>query len=425
MTQLAGFPYTEARFDGRAQLAQEPVLPPGTQDVFVISHGWRNAYDEAHQLYTGFFTHFAATGSWPAARRAAIVAVYWPSANFDFLLAAQPSMDSGGAAGAGESTADTASRQKLHDLLERLKRSPLAEGAQAQAALSEAQALIPDLERKATARAAFLQALRRLMGADPAPREDASDAFRADPPESVFRNLAIPVDLLDPDVPRPGTPGGQAVGVLDFFKGIAAGAANAVSYLTYYKMKERAGLIGETGLAPLLDRLGASAERLHLVGHSFGARLVSAAALRSQTPKLRTLALLQAAFSHHGFSARKQGYFRQVVAGRRIAGATVVTHTRNDQAVGVAYPLASRLSGANAAALGDRHDPFGGLGRNGAQQMDEGESVDLADGAAAAARALKPGRLHNVLADGFIRSHGDVDNAAVAGLVRAAIDLGA
>ena len=39
-------------------------------------------------------------------------------------------------------------------------------------------------------------------------------------------------------------------------------------------MKNRAGTVGRNGLGPLLGRLPAGV-RVHLVGHSFGARLVS------------------------------------------------------------------------------------------------------------------------------------------------------
>ena len=61
-----------------------------------------------------------------------------------------------------------------------------------------------------------------------------------------------------------------------------------------------------------------------------------------------------------------------------------MTHTKNDKAVGVAYPLASRIAGDKTAAFGDENDKFGGLGRNGAQQMGKDEVVkgDLLDATA-------------------------------------------
>ena len=54
-----------------------------------------------------------------------------------------------------------------------------------------------------------------------------------------------------------------------------------LNFATYYQMKERAGTVGAGGLNPLLRELRAAAPdlRIHLVGHSFGGRLVTAAAL--------------------------------------------------------------------------------------------------------------------------------------------------
>ena len=69
------------------------------------------------------------------------------------------------------------------------------------------------------------------------------------------------------------------------------------------------------------------------------------------------------------------GFFRAVVDQQRVNGPILVTHTKNDKAVGVAYPLASRINGDKTAAFGDENDVFGGLGRNGAQQMEAGETV--------------------------------------------------
>ena len=67
---------------------------------------------------------------------------------------------------------------------------------------------------------------------------------------------------------------GQA-GIGDAFRGILHGAKEALRQATYWQMKNRAGVVGQRGLGPLLGRLDATRVRVHLVGHSFGARLVS------------------------------------------------------------------------------------------------------------------------------------------------------
>ncbi len=73
------------------------------------------------------------------------------------------------------------------------------------------------------------------------------------------------------------------------------------------------------------------------------------------------------------------GFFRSVVDNQRIKGPIIVTYTSNDRAVGIGYPVASRLSGTVASAFGDANDKFGGLGRNGAQKMQPGEVVQGVD----------------------------------------------
>jgi hypothetical protein len=53
---------------------------------------------------------------------------------------------------------------------------------------------------------------------------------------------------------------------------------------------------------------------------------------------------LQAAFSHNGFAVKfdgtHDGDFRTVLGDKRISGPILITHTKNDNAVGIAHPLA-------------------------------------------------------------------------------------
>ena len=84
------------------------------------------------------------------------------------------------------------------------------------------------------------------------------------------------------------------------------GAKEVLRVATYWQMKQRAGVVGRDGLGPLIDQLNARSPgtRIHLIGHSFGARLVSYAlsgmhAASTGTPSpVKSLLLLQGAFSH-------------------------------------------------------------------------------------------------------------------------------
>ena len=138
------------------------------------------------------------------------------------------------------------------------------------------------------------------------------------------------------------------------------------------------------------------------------------------------MSLLQAAFSHNGFASKfdkkNDGLFRKVVTEGKVTGPIIATHTRNDRAVGLAYPLASRLASQKASALGDENDTYGGIGRNGALAKFTPEAatgqllaVDMAYQFAAGKR------IHNLVADKFITDHGDVARAEVAQAVLSAI----
>jgi hypothetical protein len=249
--------------------------------------------------------------------------------------------------------------------------------------INEAKALVPDLEDKGSARDAFVDKIRALLDRSAANREDASDTFFGDSGNELMKRLKVDIDDLGEGLPEPQgaasmalpTSGGavgtsvQAAGVTEFLSGFKAAAMNVLNFTTYFAMKSRAGTVGSKGVAPLVDRLAGQVDRIHLIGHSFGGRVVTAAAASSQTDKIRSMTLLQAAFSHNGFSQSMNGAFRTVVDKGRIDGPILVTHTKNDKAVGIAYPLASRINGDTTAAFGDENDIFGGLGRNGAQKM--------------------------------------------------------
>src|SRR5699024_1302541 len=141
---------------------------------------------------------------------------------------------------------------------------------------------------------------------------------------------------------------------------------------------------GRSGLAQTLEvvRQRCPSLPIHLIGHSVGARaVVSAVAQMTPGKAPVSLSLLQAAFSHTGFAEKfdkkRDGAFRTVIKDRRATGPTIITHTKNDRAVGIAYPLASRIARDNAAALGDKNDPYGGMGRNGAQHTPEVNTTEI------------------------------------------------
>ncbi|HEX2225363.1 MAG TPA: hypothetical protein VHN15_14275, partial [Thermoanaerobaculia bacterium] len=340
-----------------------------------------------------------------------------------------------GAASAG----GVVSNQDLQEEIEALAK--VVGDPAAEAALARARELVPRLENSPAAQREFVEKLREVLGGGIEDQdEEAPPAVLDLPGDQVFERLSKPLPRAASGG-QGGGAGGAAGGVgsggqaadaagsaagLGVLSGIKGAGMKLLNLTTYYKMKDRAGVVGRDGLNPLLRQLRAKkpALKLHLVGHSFGGRLVTAAALGKdgQEPvKPDTLTLLQAAFSHYGFSGDyedgKPGFFRKVVG--QVGGPILISHTRNDKAVGVAYPLASQLARQVASALGDKDSRWGGIGANGAQKT--GEVVEGQLLAVGGAYQLAKGKVYNLNADTFIKGHSDIDKAEVAHAVLTAV----
>jgi len=385
MNDIAGIPYVAARFDndGAALNKQEVALTAGTTDVIVASHGWNNTQEQAEQFYTELFSNFATVASDQVQnKKVAIVGVIWPSKRFtDVVDAAVAEQGPGGGAGFGTSStaADETIKAKL-DIIATMFDKKAAKK------ISTAKKQIGKLESDLDARRKFVDELRSLLDESAAHEEDNSALFFKLDGSVMLEKLKMPTPLVSSGGGSRGgaaslgahsatTQAGGAAGLGDIFSGIKSGAIRFLNYLAYYEMKRRAGTVGQKGVGPMLDWLANDVQRIHLVGHSFGCRVVTAAAAASTSDKLQSMSLLQGAFSHNSFSKSMNGFFRNVVDNHRIKGPIVITYTPNDRAVGIAYPVASRLAGTVASAFGDANDKFGGLGRNGAQKMEPGEVV--------------------------------------------------
>jgi hypothetical protein len=436
-TKVGSFPYLpveftkdgdvvkQAQVDAVLKLVGQPE-PAGVTDLFVISHGWNNDIPEAEGLYSSIFAKvsevLAQTNPACAnvrARRAVVVGILWPSKKFD-----EASLIAGGAA--AMSTKGPADLTKSLDLLTSFVATP-----DAKKSLKRASALVPKLADSVDARDEFVRIVRAYMPHDVNSEEPVipEDLFTLDG-DQLLQRLSRPVHDGKPG----GGSGGGAAGFGDWIGKAVDGAKNLVNLVTYYQMKGRAGVVGEKGAYDLLRQIrsarpadGANPLRLHLIGHSFGCRLVTAAAAGpANAPPLPvdTLTLLQAAFSHFGFAqaydGTHDGYFRRVVTDpARVRGPIVITFTAKDKAVGLAYPIASRIARQIAAAMGDANDPYGGLGRNGAQKTPGAQTVTLGQVGTAYAFALRG--IYNLDSNAVIGGHSDLAHPEVAYAIVSAV----
>lgn len=408
-----------------------------TDDLLVLAHGWNNDMADAKELYAELLGNvdkllgLRERENVPASlegfiaplrgRRFAAVRVFWPSKSFT-----DAELIPGG--GAATAQAEEESAAVTIKLLDELKIAPGRLGDRTidptrAAAMEVAKRELPALAT-VDAQRKFVKALRSILDESAKEKDDASAGFFSAAPETLFANAARPVSAPGPagGGGNVGFAGGGAAGFLgDLLDGVQAAARRIANFATYYQMKARAGRVGAGGVADMLKRVRATKGdvRIHLVGHSFGGRLVTAAAhaFPADTPKV-TMSLLQAAFSHNGLSGgfgdggAEKGFFRALIDEKRISGPIIITHTKNDRAVGIAYPIASRIAGQNAAALGDQNDPYGGMGRNGAQKTVEADNTSTM-GLPGTAYSFEPGKVHNILSDVII-NHGDVRRIEVA-----------
>jgi hypothetical protein len=118
-----------------------------------------------------------------------------------------------------------------------------------------------------------------------------------------------------------------------------------------------------------------------------------------------------------------RGFFRDVVEAKRVAGPILITYTKNDTAVGLAYPIASRINNDVAMAIGDENDKFGGIGRNGAREMASGEvdRIETVLRETGGKYAFSAGKVFNLLGDAFIKNHGDVTGKQIVNAVLNAV----
>jgi hypothetical protein len=103
-----------------------------------------------------------------------------------------------------------------------------------------------------------------------------------------------------------------------------------------------------------------------------------------------------------------------VLGDKRVAGPVLITHTKNDKAVGIAYPLASRIARDVASALGDENDPYGGIRRNGAQRTPEAKGLADVLKDVGEDYHFERHKVFNLRAATFIKDHGDVTGHQVA-----------
>ncbi len=391
------------------QLAARLVREPPT-DVFVLSHGWNGDVPAAHRQYGAWVAAMAAcpedraaADARPGGFRPVVVGVHWPSrawgdedlGSTSFALPA----DGAAAVADGVGRLVDSSAAALGD-------TPVVRGAVRTLVDSALEDPVP-----VTLPAPVRQAYARLdaalgpgaAGEGAAPGDDRAPFD----PEAVYQAC-----LLE----ELASYGSTSLG----------GLLAPLRVLTFWHMKRRARDVGAGGVATLLSTLQEAAPdaRVHLMGHSFGCIVVSAAVAAARRP-VASLTLVQGAMSLWSFCSaipsvpERPGFFHRVLADGLVAGPVLVTTSVHDRAVRTFYPIGAGARGQVDYAP-DRLPTYGAIGTFGVR----GPGIRVVDDdlhAVGVPYDLQPGMVHDLRGDEVIRdgagvmgAHSDITKPAVA-----------
>ncbi|MEU4237305.1 hypothetical protein [Actinoplanes sp. NPDC026619] len=382
---IAGLPFWDVTFDAEgdpdtrttdALLAETGNLT----DLYVFTHGWNNERRTARRLYDAFFELLARQLAADPRGTAGFAGVYWPSQQWsddpipDFTAAT-----AGGGGVAAFAPADRETFVADPALDDRTLADLLDTFPDAKAPLEQMAALLREEQPTQHTLDDFFAALKDFSAQAAAGEDDGEGAsgrprMLEDNANDVFGRYADA--LVDSGAQIPGGDGTAGIG--DRLRRLRNGAKEALRGATYWEMKGRAGVVGRKGLGPLLGRLAAARPglRIHLIGHSFGARLVSYAldGLPAGASPVKSVTLLQGAFSHFAFcrplpfDAGRNGAL--ATREQRVDGPLTVCFSSHDGAVGRFYPLASLAARDDIAGVRDLLYRWGGMGADGAQNAD-------------------------------------------------------
>ena len=364
-------------------LAAKPNSP-----ILFFSHGWNNDFSDAVALYKKFLSCLqdvlqasALPGPAPI-----FVGVTWPS----IWLPSDSGPELAGADPAGKAETESVAKElrdilpqdtnwdRLHQLIHALQLSQ-AEASELAALLKPA--IQPDnvgAEEAAVSENKIVEAMNALQASQGGPpaRDNLDDI-------GTVKGAGVTAE--------PGTAG--------FFSFLDP--RWAVRLASLYIMKDRAGTVGTKGVAPLLRDIQQNTQApLHIIGHSFGAKVMlsAIAAQAAGGPRARSLLLLQPAVSHLSFAASVPGRpgpggYRSVLD--RVVNPIVATYSTHDAPLHTIYHLAllrredlgDLQIAAGETTAGNPPNAYAALGGYGPRGAGErlldtipgpGEAIDLA-----------------------------------------------
>ncbi len=388
--------------------------------VFLFSHGWNNDWAAASERYESFargFTGLRATNGLPlpAGYRPLMVGVFWPSTSLVLPWERGPRIAAGGEdtrdafADDFDRSVDALAEDIPDDAIERFYALVSAEELDADGARELAALLSPQLGRD--------DEIGDSAGRGSADAKDLAESWLVG---ARLLDARAGASDDDEDETQFGTATPLSTGAAPEAAGWLSklDPRHAVRMATVWKMKDRAGTVGAKGVhALLVDVLGASEASVHLVGHSYGCKvMLSAVAVGSLSRPVASALLLQPAISHRAFAVDADGEgnpggYR--VALDRVAQPIVSTFSSHDSALTKAFHLAVRRRsdlGEQRIAAGapSRFAALGGYGPGGMAQGEDAR-VEIRDAGEPYEELARDGlELLALQASRCIKGHGDI-----------------
>lgn len=373
-------------------------------DAFVFSHGWNNDYDIAVGAYKQFIAGYVREA--PCASTPALLGVIWPATTFVFPWESGPVIAAAPPPTPQEALVDLvdddATRDQLAPLLgDGTHEVDLAASAEAAKLVASVEEYFGDEADGSTPVGAQVEDLWRALGAQAA-RPSGDDERWGTAGAGKQAGPAAAALTLDPRV--------------------------LIRMMSVWKMKARAGVIGARGVGPILRRLlsGQDGPRVHLTGHSFGARVVlSAISYGADAPEraARSILLLQPAVNRWCFAPdlsagmpQASGPGGYAPALSRVELPVLTTYSDRDIPLHEVFHRVMGVAHFGEPAIAGGTNTFGALGGYGpneglgplAVQVKPGATYPLAGGGPVRIVALNGGR--DAAGHAAISGHGAVNN---------------
>lgn len=371
-----------------------------SSDVFLFSHGWNNDWEAATSRYDRFVEHLTTVrqAEWAPPDRVfdpVLVGVFWPS-----TALVMP----------GERGPDIAGVDPIAEDLAVLDESLTAEQQQ------RLRELVAQVSAGDTGLKELADIVASTLG------EGDEDNGATAPTVSGEELLGVWVGAFPAAKRQQSEPGGfiedggEELGGPDaaFFNPLEL-VRKVVRLATVQQMKDRAGRVGGNGVAAMLRDLATASEgRFHLVGHSYGAKVVLSALCNGPGPSrdVDSILLLQPALSAYAFTDSFEGHrggYRDALD--RVRQPIIATRSGHDSPLTKFFHFAVRRdSDVAEAKIAGAVSAFAALGGYGPQLVPGGvEDLPMPD----VGEDYPLSTAHRVIAvDGteFISEHGDVES---------------